>query len=362
MACPQTTARESLSERLFDATIQTLELYGVYLGKRLGLYEQLRDSGPLTAPELAARAGIDARYAREWLEQQAVADILFVDDPALAAESRRYSLPSAYAAVLADDEHPAYVAPFAEMLVGVAAALPQVVEAYRSGAGVPFGDYGADLRNGQAGINKPAFLHDLTSVWLPAVPDVHARLGSAPAARIADVGCGVGWSTIALARAYPEAVVIGYDLDTASIADAEVNAASRGVSVRFERKDASEMAADGPFDLILVLEALHDMARPAEVLAELRRALRPDGCIIVADERVAERFSAPGDAIERMMYGWSTVHCLPAARVEAFSQATGTALRPDTVRACAAEAGFGTCDVLPIDHDLFRFYRLEGGQ
>ena len=362
MACPQATARESLSERLFDATIQTLELYGVYLGKRLGLYEQLREHGSLNASELATHAGIDARYAREWLEQQAVADILFVDDPAVDAASRRYSLPSAYAAVLVDDEHPAYVAPFAEMVVGVAAALPQVVEAYRSGAGVPFGDYGADLRNGQAGINKPAFLHELTSTWLPAAPDVHARLGSRPAARIADVGCGVGWSTIALARAYPEAVVVGYDLDAASIADAEANAATRGVDVRFERKDASRMAADGPFDLILVLEALHDMARPAEVLLQLRAALAPDGCVIVADERVAEQFTAPGDAIERMMYGWSIVHCLPAARVDTPSQATGTALRPATVRACAAAAGFDACEVLPIDHELFRFYRLGGAR
>jgi len=362
MACPQTTARESLGERLFDATIQTLELYGVYLGKRLGLYELLRDHGPLSAPGLAARAGIDERYAQEWLEQQAVADILFVDDAAADALSRRYALPSAYVAVLADDEHPAYVAPFAEMVVGAAAALPRVVDAYRSGAGVPFEHYGDDLRNGQAGINKPAFLHDLTSAWLPAVPDVHTRLGHAPAARVADVGCGVGWSTIALARAYPEADVVGYDLDAASIADAKANAATRGVDVRFERKDARQLVADGPFDLILVLEALHDMARPAEVLSQLRQALHPGGCVIVADERVAERFSAPGDAIERMMYGWSIVHCLPAARVDTPSQATGTAIRPATVRACAAEAGFRTCEVLPIDHELFRFYRMGGGQ
>lgn len=359
--CTTPSARQALTDRLFQATIQTLELYGVYLGKRLGLYRALCEGGAMTAPELAVAAGIADRYAREWLEQQAVAGLLTVDDPLAAADARRFRLPGAYAAVLVEDDNAAHVAPFAEMVVGIGGALPRVVEAYRDGTGVPYPVYGDSFREGQSGINKPAFLCDLTEQWLPAVPDLHERLQqSAPPPRIADVGCGAGWSTIALAKAYPAATVVGYDLDAASVADAQRNAANRGVDVRFAQSDAAALADRGPFDLVLVLEALHDMSQPANVLAALRRALAEGGSVIVADERVAERFTAPGDATERMMYGWSISHCLPVAMSEQPSAAIGTAIRPETVQACASEAGFAQVEILPIENELFRFYRLRG--
>lgn len=352
-------SEDKLAERLFNATIQTLELYGVYLGKRLGLYTTLRDKGALTPPELAAAAGIAERYAQEWLEQQAVAGFLLVEDGNGDARKRRYGLPEAHEGVLAEDDNPAHVAPFAQMVVGIAGALPQVVEAYRSGAGVPYENYGADFRHGQGGINRPAFVHDLTGDWLPKVKDLHAHLSTTPGARIADVGCGEGWSTIALARSYDKAEVIGYDLDEASVRDAARNADAHGVRARFECKNAAAMAEDGPFDLILLLEALHDMSQPTAVLDSLRRALTTDGSVVIADERVAESFVAPGDEVERMMYGWSIVHCLPSALAEQPSAAIGTAIRPDTVRACAEGAGYNRFEILPIENDLFRFYRLQ---
>jgi 2-polyprenyl-3-methyl-5-hydroxy-6-metoxy-1,4-benzoquinol methylase len=244
------------------------------------------------------------------------------------------------------------------MVAGIGAALPLVVGAYRTGAGVPYEAYGVDFRHGQAGINKPAFLRDLTGRWLPSVPDVHARLLNG-GARIADVGCGVGWSTIAVARAYPDAEIIGYDLDAASIVEAESNAKAAGVAARFSRRDALLLCAEGPFDLVLVLEALHDMTQPTQALRAIRHALAPGGTVIIADEKVAERFHAPGDDLERLMYGWSIVHCLPVAMTEASSEAIGTAIRPSTVRTCAANAGFTRVDVLPVDGGFFRLYRLQ---
>ena len=352
-------SEEGLAERLFNATIQTLELYGVYLGKRLGLYRALQKEGPLTPAGLAVAAKIDRRYAQEWLEQQAVAGFLVVADGNGDAATRRYALPEEHAGVLAEEEHSSHLAPFAEMVVGIGGVLPQVVEAYKSGAGVPYEDYGADFRRGQGGINRPAFQQDLTGEWLPAVPDLHEYLAKNRGARIADVGCGEGWSTIALAEAYPEAQVTGYDLDEASVVAARQYAKNKSVPARFECKDAVRMAEDGPFDLILVLEALHDMAQPAAVLASLRRALAPGGSILVADERVAENFTAPGDEVERMMYGWSISHCLPASRAETPSAAIGTAIRPETVRACAEAAELHKFEILPIENDLFRFYRLQ---
>jgi 2-polyprenyl-3-methyl-5-hydroxy-6-metoxy-1,4-benzoquinol methylase len=350
---------DALTERLFGATIQTLELFGVYLGKRLGLYTALKEHGALTPAGLAETAKIAERYAREWLEQQAVAGLLVVEGGNGDAATRRYGLPAEHENVLADDDHPAHVAPFAQMVVGVACALPEVVEAYRSGAGVPYERYGSDFRQGQGGINRPAFVNDLTGSWLPSIADLHARLSDVPGVRIADVGCGEGWSTIALAECYGQADVFGYDLDEASVVTAAENAAQRGVDARFVCKDASRMAEDGPFDLILLLEALHDMSQPTAALAGLRGALAPGGSVVVADERVAEEFTAPGDEVERMMYGWSISHCLPSAMADQPSAAIGTAIRPDTVRTCATDAGFLGFEVLPIENDLFRFYRLQ---
>jgi len=250
MMCADTTfAADRLSERLFEATIHTLELYGVYLGKRLGLYALLHAHGPLTAGALAAGAGIAPRYAREWLEQQAVAGFLAVDDASKPEHERSYRVPPEHLGVLVDADHPSHVAPFAEMVAGVGRALEAVVEAYRTGAGVPYEIYGDAFRSGQGGINRPAFAHDLVKSWLPAVGDLHERLGTGPS-RVADVGCGVGWSTVALARAYPLAAVTGYDLDAASVADARRRADAAGLGVRFERKGAEALAGDGPFDLI----------------------------------------------------------------------------------------------------------------
>jgi SAM-dependent methyltransferase len=347
----------TLDERLLEATTGTLELFGVHLGTRLGLYRAMAEHGRLTAPELAEVAGIHPRYAREWLEQQAVAGFVVVDDAARPADVRRYRLPADHTGVLVDVENPAHVAPFADMVVAIARALDDVVAAYRDGSGVPYAHYGADFRRGQGGINRPAFVAELTGSWLPAAPAVHARLSRA-GARIADVGCGHGWSTIALARAYPAAEVIGYDVDEPSVAEARGHAA--GTGVRFVHGDAVAVAGEGWFDAILVLEALHDMARPIDVLAACRKALVPDGTLIVVDEKVAPRFTAPGDVIERLMYGWSISHCLPAALAEQPSAALGTVLREDTVRELAAAAGFASVQVVPVDAGFFRVYRMEG--
>ena len=351
-------ARDALVERLFLATVGTLELYSVYLGWRLGLYGVLRDTGPLSSDELATEAGIDARYAREWLEQQAVAGLVEVADAHDDPVQRRYGLPLGHAEVLIEPSSSVYVAPFAPMVVGIAGALPEVVEAYRTGAGVPYAHYGTDFRDGQGGINRPAFEHELAG-WVEAIPEVHARLQAEPPARVADLGCGQGHSTLALARAYPSARVVGVDADAASIADASRLAAGSDPTAEFVVGDAAGLVESGPYDLVCLLEALHDMAYPVEVLAAIRAALAPNGALLIADERVADAFAAPGDEVERMMYGWSVAHCLPSARTEPNSAALGTVLRAGTVRELAAAAGFGSVEVLPVENDFFRFYCLR---
>jgi 2-polyprenyl-3-methyl-5-hydroxy-6-metoxy-1,4-benzoquinol methylase len=357
MSASDAMTTTTLEDRIVSATVGALELFGVYLGDRLGLYDVLQRRGASTPPELAETAGISTRYAREWLEQQAVAGVLTVDDVTAHADARHYQLPEAHVGVVADPVALDHVAPLARMVVGIASVLDEVTEAYRRGTGVPYSRYGTDFRSGQGAVNRPAFTSALVEEWLPALGAPAERLASG--GRLADLGCGVGWAALAVARAYPRADVVGFDSDAASIAEARAEAAERNVAVRFERGDAAELAAAGSFDVVLLLEALHDLARPVEVLAAARAALQADGALLVADEAVAPAFTAPGDEIERMMYGWSISHCLPAVLADQPSAAIGTVIREDTVRALAREAGFGRVDVLDVDGGFFRLYALR---
>jgi 2-polyprenyl-3-methyl-5-hydroxy-6-metoxy-1,4-benzoquinol methylase len=351
--------RDALAARLVGDVLATLDLQAVYLGERLGLYRALADGGPATAPELAARAGIAPRYAREWLEHQAVGGVLDVDDVAADPDARRYTLPDGHEAVLLDPESRWLVAPLARFVVGTAATMPALLDAYRSGGGVDWADYGPDIVEAQEAINRPQF-HHLVGDWIAAMPDIDARLRSG-SGRVADLACGTGWSSISIARHYPDVAVDGIDIDAGSIERATVHAAETGLSqrVKFLFADAADGEGAGRYDLVTIFEALHDMARPVDVLAAARRLLAPGGAVLIGDERVAETFTAPGDEAERLFYGYSVVACLANGLVDAPSVGTGTVLRPATVEAMAREAGFRRFAILPTEHDSFRFYRLD---
>ncbi|HEV8373810.1 MAG TPA: methyltransferase domain-containing protein [Actinomycetota bacterium] len=354
--------RDALAERIFKATIESFELLHLYVGERLGLYRALADLGGANAAELAAAAGVAERYAREWLEQQAVAGVVEVTEDPDGEAARRYRLPTGHAEVLLDGDSESYMAPLTRGVASVARTIPAVLEAFRSGGGVPYEDYGPDLRASIALLNRPMFLNQLASRWLPALPALHARLQADPPAQVADVGCGAGWSSIAIALAYPKATVHGLDLDEASITEARRNAAEAGVAdrVAFEVRDAADPSLAGRFDLVCAFETVHDMADPVAALRAMR-ALRADGGVaLVGDEKVAEAFTAPGDELERFNYGWSALHCLPSGMVQQPSAGTGTVMRPATLRRYARQAGFAEVGVLPIEHDFWRFYRLAG--
>ncbi len=351
--------RDALVARMFSSLIGTLELLHVYLGERLGLYRALAERGPLTSAQLSAAAGVNERYAREWLEQQAVAGFLEVaggDD----ASGRRYRLSAAHAEVLLDADSLLYQSSTVRSVVGIAQAMPMVLEAFRTGAGVPYEAYGADVREGIAGGNRPMFLHLLGSDWLPSIPDVDARLRALPGAIVGDFGCGLGNSTVAIALAYPLAQVVGIDLDAESIAEARRRVAAAGLTdrVTFEQRDAADPSLAGRFDLVTAFETIHDMSDPVGALRAIRGLLREGGTVLIGDEKVADEFTAPGDELERFMYGFSAVHCLAAAMGELESAATGTVMRPSTLRRYAEEAGFARVQILPIENDVWRFFRL----
>lgn len=352
--------RDALAERLFGSMIGAMDLFAIYIGDHLGYYRTLFKSPSMTSEALAIKTGTDERYTREWLEQQAVAGILVAVEGESGPSSRTFRLPNGHAEVLTDPDNLAGMVPLARFLAGIAGVLPSLLNAYRTGQGVPYPDYGLDGREGQAGMTRPLFVNLLGKEWLPSVPDIDARLNANPPALVADVGCGAGWSSIAMARAYPNARIDGYDLDGASIELARRNADRAGVSdrVRFQIRDAGDPTLAGRYDLVCAFECIHDMSNPVAALRAMRSLAGPGGTVLIGDERVAERFTAPGDDIERFMYGFSILHCLPVGRADQPSVATGTVIRQSIMHGYAEEAGFASVEDLPIQHDWWRFYRL----
>ena len=354
-----TEQRDALINRLFQATLGTWDLLALYLGDRLGFYRALVN-GPLTSTELAAATGTHERYVREWLEQQAAGGILDVDDAHAEPADRRFELPPGHVEALLDEASLNYIAPIGKLVVACTQPLDALLAAFRTGDGVPYADYGADLHEGQAEFTRPMFEALLGTEWLPAISDVDARLRSDPPARVADVACGEGYSSLAIARAYPKTIVDGLDLDDASIRAAREHLEGSDVEdrVTFHLRDAADPELAGRYDLVYIHEALHDMSYPVQVLGACRELLGEGGSVVVADERVADKFKVPGDDIERFYYGFSLLHCLPVGMVGEGAAGTGTVMRADTVRRYAEEAGFRTFEVLPIENDFYRFYRL----
>jgi 2-polyprenyl-3-methyl-5-hydroxy-6-metoxy-1,4-benzoquinol methylase len=347
----------AFAENLFMACLGAMELANVELGVRLGLYETLAGAGAMSAGELAAAAGIAERYAQEWLEQQAVAGVLEVDDAAQPASARRFTLPNAHAHVLIDDDSEACMKPCASVTSWLAKAIDIMVQEFRSGTGAAFGLF--DLHDIQAAFTRPVFANHLTQTWLPALADVQAKLDAGERVRIAEVGCGEGLAAVTIARAYPNAVIDGFDLDEASIAVAREKAAAAGIGdrARFEVRDAANSTIAGDYDLVMAVEMLHDVPDPVGILRTMKRLAGECGAVLVVDERAEDAFSVPASEMERFFYTFSTLHCL-AVSMQHGGAGTGTLIRPDTVRRYAADAGFSTVEVLDVEHPQFVLYRL----
>ncbi|MGB9376747.1 MAG: class I SAM-dependent methyltransferase [Mycobacteriales bacterium] len=348
-----------LADRLFGEGIGAFHLFTVYLGVRLGLFRALAQTPGLTAEELAARTSIDERYALEWLQAETIAELIIADGMDYA--SARFTLADGVVETLVDEVGPAYVGGIALAASAVGVATPHLVDAYRSGSGLSFAAYGPDMVDAQAAFNRPAYVNELASAWLPQIPEVLRRLqNSVEPARVADIGCGCGWASIELAKAFPRITVDGFDSDADSIESARRNAKEHGVDerVRFEVVDATSTGyGSGNYDVIFLFECVHDFGRPVEALAAARTAVADTGHVIVMDERTADH-PLIGDPVETFFAAVSATWCLPQSRVVPDCEAPGTLMRPAMFEALARRAGWAGVDVLPIDNAFFRFYRL----
>jgi SAM-dependent methyltransferase len=298
----------------------------VVIGDRLGLYRALAANGPATGPELAARTGTDARYVSEWLAGQAAGGYLDYDD-----ETGRYGLSPEQAFALADPDGPVNVPGAFTLALGALAAVPAITEAFRTGGGLGWHEQHADVILGCEQFFRPGYAAHLVADWLPALDGVTAKLERG--ARVADVGCGLGASTVLLAQAYPRSRVYGSDYHEGSIELAKKRAADAGVSERvsFEAATAQTFSGDG-YDLVTTFDCLHDMGDPAAAARRIRAALAPGGTWLIVEPMAGDTVPDNLNPVGRVYYGFSTLLCLPNAR----SQAGGAALG-----AQAGEAAIG---------------------
>lgn len=307
----------------------------VVLGDKLGLYKAMAGAGPTTPAELAERTGCDARYLLEWLSAQAASGYAQYDPT-----TERFSLSAAQAAVLADESHPA----FSTGMIALAASVVKDEErlgrdAVRTGAGVGWHEHHGDLFSGTERLFKPGYVANLVTSWIPALDGVEAKLRAG--ARVADIGCGHGASTVVLAQAYPSSTVTGFDYHLASVETARRRAEEAGVGDRasFEVASAAEFGGDG-YDLVCVFDALHDMGDPVSAARNVRARLADDGTFLIVEPMAGERLEDNLNLVGRIFYSAGLFICLAHAKAQGGAHELGPQVPEATWRELLAEAGF----------------------
>jgi 2-polyprenyl-3-methyl-5-hydroxy-6-metoxy-1,4-benzoquinol methylase len=306
----------------------------VVLGDRLGLYRALADAGPSTPAELAARTGVRERYVAEWLAGQAAGGYVDVIDG-----GDRFALTPEQAFTLADEQSPWFLPGAFELACASIRDLPMVVEAVRGGEGVGWHEHNADVFSGCERFFRPGYAANLTSSWIPALDGVEARLRAG--ARVADVGCGHGASTVLMAQAYPASTFTGFDYHEASVVQARERAAAAGVAerCRFEVASAAEYPGTG-YDLVTTFDCLHDMGDPVGAAARVRASLAPDGTWLLVEPAAGDGLVANMNPVGRAYYGFSTLLCVPSALSQDGGAALGAQAGPAALGDVVRAAGF----------------------
>jgi SAM-dependent methyltransferase len=303
-------------EKAFGDLAGALTASLVVIGDKLGLYRAMAGAGPLTPAELATKTGTGERYVREWLSGQAASGYVTYD-----AASGRYTLPDAHAVALTAEDSPACVLGGFQGMTAAMKATPKVIEAFRNGGGVGWHEHDSELFAGIERFFRPGYLANLVQSWIPALDGVAEKL--ARGARVADVGCGHGASTIIMGKAYPRSTFVGFDYHQPSIDAATERARQAGVGghVRFEAAPAKGYPGSG-YDLVTCFDCLHDMGDPEGAARHVRASLAPDGTFMLVEPFANDRVEDNLNPIGRVFYSVSTIVCTPAS----LSQEVGTAL------------------------------------
>ena len=306
----------------------------VNVGRKLGLYQAMANLGACTSVALAEATGIRERYVREWLANQAAGSYV-VYDP----EKQTYALPPAQAMVLALDHSPIFMASAFEVAASFWLDENQIVETFRSGEGLGWHAHNHRLFCGTESFFRTGYRAYLVSEWLPALDGVVERLKRG--ARVADIGCGHGASTIVMAQAFPKSNFIGVDYHEASIATARKRAAEQDVTgnIAFEVKAATEFEGHG-FDLICFMDCLHDLGDPVGALARCRKALKRDGKVLLVEPYAGDRLEENLNPIGRMYYAASAMACTPNSLSQEVGLGLGAQAGEERLRKVAHEAGF----------------------
>ncbi len=308
----------------------------VRLGMRLGLFDALAQS-PASAGELARRAGgLHERYVREWALAQAANG--YIDfDPATDA----FSLSPEQAMVFANRDSPVYLAGAFELVAAMIEAEPKVEECFRHGTGVRWGDHAGCLFCATGAFFRPGYVNNIVQSWIPALEGVEAKLRTG--AKVADVGCGVGFSTLLMAQAYPECAFTGYDFHEPSIEEARRHAEDHGLGerVRFEVSAAKEIAGRD-FDLVTMYDCLHDMGDPRGCAAHMRRIVAPGGTWMVVEPIAGDRPEQNLNPVGRLFYNASTMICVPTSLDQEVGEGLGAQAGEARLAGIIREAGFET--------------------
>lgn len=350
---------EEFCDEVFQAVLGAQAIQAAWLGDKLGWYKCLAGNGPMTTTELAERTHSSERYAREWCEHQTMCGWIACEDP--SSKDRRFYLTQAQTEVLTNQDSLCFYMPLAKFVGNLGRHVDKLQAAYQTDGGLSWQDMGADAREGQAEMNRPMFLQLLAKEFIPTgLPAVDKKLKAS--GRVADIGAGMSWSSIGVAQAYPNARVDAFDLDSASVQQANKNIRAAGLEDRVtsQCQDVGAIADPPKYDLVMACECIHDMGDPVSVLASMKKLAGENGTVMIMDEKVQYCFTGDEtDLVERFMYGFSITCCLADCKSHPKSAETGTVMRPNVLEGYAKQAGFESMEILPIENDMFRFYHLK---
>jgi SAM-dependent methyltransferase len=305
----------------------------VVIGDRLGLYQTMAASGPLTSAELAERADCNERSIREWLAAQAASEYITYDPT-----TKRYTLPAEHAAALADEDSPAFVIGGFQGMTAAMRAGSKVVEAFRNGRGVGWHEHDAELFEGTERFFRPGYKANLVGSWIPALEGVQAKLEAG--ARVADIGCGFGASTVIMAKAFPRSTFFGFDYHPSSIERARSRASEAGVSDRTHFDVASAKEYPGRYEVVAFFDCLHDMGDPIGAARRVRESLEPGGTWMIVEPRAGDEVEDNLNPIGRVYYSVSTLVCTQASLAQEVGVALGAQAGEARIREVATQAGF----------------------